>query len=273
MKLSVAALLVIFISAIAHATPPEYASFERTQKPHHALDIDETMRIWIPYVGQGDGMLIQMPRKFQYELEMDGLLESRTEFIDIVVDAGTYRRSDQTRFRDFLDRVYPAGAIIEYVVISHHDMDHVAGFTPMLADPNFGVEYIYHNGLASYAPGQRGFPASGEPPGEFILTNKSASEVRRWMAMIEDEDRLRATDLIADLETLNTRHAAGELQGVYQHLAQAILMIRDTSTLDESYAVARDFRDRAVAALDVLPDNADRAALTDIAGHMIERRS
>ncbi|MCH8025210.1 MAG: polyprenyl synthetase family protein [Chloroflexi bacterium] len=56
-------------------------------------------------------------------------------------------------------------------------------------------------------------------------------------------------------------------------LADAISMIRNTDILDESYKVARDFRDRAVASLEVLPDNADRAALIDIADHMMERRS
>ena len=56
-------------------------------------------------------------------------------------------------------------------------------------------------------------------------------------------------------------------------LADAISMIRNTDILEESYKVAKDFRDRAVASLEVLPDNADRAALIDIADHVMERRS
>jgi len=58
-----------------------------------------------------------------------------------------------------------------------------------------------------------------------------------------------------------------------EHLAQAILMIRDTSILEESHAVARDFRDRAIASLEQLPDTADRASLAEVADHVIERRS
>jgi geranylgeranyl pyrophosphate synthase len=58
-----------------------------------------------------------------------------------------------------------------------------------------------------------------------------------------------------------------------EHLAEAIAMIRDSDILEESNTVARDFRDRAVAALDPLPDNADRAALIDIADFVLGRRS
>ena len=58
-----------------------------------------------------------------------------------------------------------------------------------------------------------------------------------------------------------------------EHLADAIAMIRDSDILEETTAVARDFRDRAVAALDLLPDNADRAALMDIADFVMARRS
>ncbi|MCH8948812.1 MAG: polyprenyl synthetase family protein [Chloroflexi bacterium] len=58
-----------------------------------------------------------------------------------------------------------------------------------------------------------------------------------------------------------------------EHLADAISMIRNTDILEESYKVAKDFRDRAVASLEVLPDTADRAALIDIADHVMKRRS
>ena len=58
-----------------------------------------------------------------------------------------------------------------------------------------------------------------------------------------------------------------------EHLADAIAMIRESDILEESSAVARDFRNRAVAALAPLPDNADRAALIDIADFVMARRS
>jgi heptaprenyl diphosphate synthase/octaprenyl-diphosphate synthase len=58
-----------------------------------------------------------------------------------------------------------------------------------------------------------------------------------------------------------------------EHLAEAISMVLNSDVLDDSYAVARDFRDRAVAALDQLPDSTDRAALVEIADYVLSRRS
>ena len=58
-----------------------------------------------------------------------------------------------------------------------------------------------------------------------------------------------------------------------EHLAEAIFMIQNSNILEESYGVARDFRERAVAALEPLPDTADRAALIDIASYVLGRRS
>jgi geranylgeranyl pyrophosphate synthase len=57
------------------------------------------------------------------------------------------------------------------------------------------------------------------------------------------------------------------------HLAAALTQIRDSDILDEATGVARDFRDRAAAALDLLPDSADRAALIEIADYVLSRRS
>jgi len=58
-----------------------------------------------------------------------------------------------------------------------------------------------------------------------------------------------------------------------EHLEEALAMIRDSDILERSYAVATEFRDRAVRALDVLPDTPDRAALMDIADYVLDRRS
>ncbi len=58
-----------------------------------------------------------------------------------------------------------------------------------------------------------------------------------------------------------------------EHLAQAISMIQNSDILQESYRVAQDFSTRAVAALEILPDTPDRTALSDIAEHVLARRS
>ena len=57
-----------------------------------------------------------------------------------------------------------------------------------------------------------------------------------------------------------------------EHLRDAIAAIHEGTILEESHAVARDFRDRAVAALDALPDSPDRAALIEIADYVVRRR-
>ena len=58
-----------------------------------------------------------------------------------------------------------------------------------------------------------------------------------------------------------------------EHLAEAISMIQNSDILDESFTVVRDFRVRAVAALALLPDQPERAALSDIADYIVSRRS
>jgi geranylgeranyl pyrophosphate synthase len=58
-----------------------------------------------------------------------------------------------------------------------------------------------------------------------------------------------------------------------QHVAEAVYMVLNSDILNESYAVARDFRDRALTALRTLPDNAARSALEDIAEYVLERRA
>jgi geranylgeranyl pyrophosphate synthase len=58
-----------------------------------------------------------------------------------------------------------------------------------------------------------------------------------------------------------------------EYVAQAVYMVLNSDILDEVYTVARDFRDRALASLRELPSSEARAALEDIAEHVLERRS
>ena len=57
------------------------------------------------------------------------------------------------------------------------------------------------------------------------------------------------------------------------YLADAIRMVLDSDVLDASHSAARNFRDRAVESIAVLPDTPDRAALIDIADYVLSRRS
>ncbi|GAG41916.1 unnamed protein product, partial [marine sediment metagenome] len=58
-----------------------------------------------------------------------------------------------------------------------------------------------------------------------------------------------------------------------KHLAEAIFMVQNSDILEESYAVARDFAQRARAALEPLPDTSACHALSDIADYVLERRA
>jgi geranylgeranyl pyrophosphate synthase len=58
-----------------------------------------------------------------------------------------------------------------------------------------------------------------------------------------------------------------------EHVAEAVYMVLNSDILNESYNVARDFRDRALTALRTLPDNPARAALEDIGEYVLDRRA
>ena len=58
-----------------------------------------------------------------------------------------------------------------------------------------------------------------------------------------------------------------------EHVAEAVYMVLNSDILNESYAVARDFRDRALASLRTLPANDARSSLEDIAAWTLDRRA
>ena len=67
------------------------------------------------------------------------------------------------------------------------------------------------------------------------------------------------------------RYFAGRQRA--QNLQRSLQMIRESDILDESYAVAIDFRDRATAALAALPASAVKDALLELAPYVTSRRS
>ena len=58
-----------------------------------------------------------------------------------------------------------------------------------------------------------------------------------------------------------------------ESLRRSLAMIRESDILDEAYAVALDFRDRALAALETLPESEPRDVLRELAHFVTERRS
>lgn len=58
-----------------------------------------------------------------------------------------------------------------------------------------------------------------------------------------------------------------------ENLRKSIDMVRNSDILEESYKVARDFRDRALAALEALPSSDATESLADVAQWVMQRRS
>ena len=217
-------ILALFLGQETLATPPNYESFGRQQRITYAPNERDLLRIWVVYVGQGDGILIQLPDRYSYDPDPEDSDDRRSERLDVLIDGGSFKSENATRMRDFLFSLYGPGPItIEYAVITHHDQDHVLGLTRVLESPSISVEAIYHNGLASYRAGSRGFPASGKPAGKGVYEYKSG-KVTRGMALLEpDGQRMQADYLVRNLAALRSRHLVNEFQGVYRRLAAALL--------------------------------------------------
>ena len=125
----------------------------------------------------------------------------------------------ESAIAQFLAELYPDGATIEHTVITHHDEDHVAGFTNLLRAGDLRFEHVYHNGLVSYR--------SGALPRDdgVSLVRDGARDMAR---VILDGGRrvLHPDDLLDSLGELESLLESGLLQGpaaVYRRLADALL--------------------------------------------------
>ena len=195
---------------------------------------EEVMRIWVIYVGQGDGILIQLPSKYSYDPDPTDGDNARTERIDILIDGGSYNEGDKTRMADFLLGLYDR-PIIEHVVITHHDSDHVVGLTHIVADTQIAVQSVYHNGLATYCRGKRGFSDSTTST-EAVIT-RSNNQLNRGMAFLEPDDdgqgqKLKEADLVDSRATLASRLGNSEFRDIYEALARAIVEKEDPFEVD-----------------------------------------
>ncbi len=205
------------------ALPPDYATFGRTQKVSHTVNPANLLRIWVVYVEQGDGLLIQLPPRYNYDADPADGNSIKSERLDILIDGGVNPTTEVQRMSDFITALYGSDATIEYAVISHHDEDHVAGLTHLLDETSIGVQTIFHNGLASYAGGKRDFPTNKRPETPAVY-DFSDGRLRRGMAFLEnDGETMQAKYLVDDLTQLRARQGAQEFQGVYNRLADAVV--------------------------------------------------
>jgi beta-lactamase superfamily II metal-dependent hydrolase len=215
----VLASLVISILSVC-ATPPNYQTFHRVQQPNYSPDPGEVLRIWMVYVAQGDGLLIQLPSKHNYDPNPNDADTAKSEHIDIVVDGGANPTSEADRMSDFIQQIYGGPwPIIEYAVITHHDQDHVTGITRLLTASDGTFDTIYHNGLASYRGGKHGLPQTANSS---VVADVESNQIKRAMGKVNAAGEFEAGFLIQNLADLKNANDNDELQGIYDDLAKAV---------------------------------------------------
>ena len=94
-------------------------------------------------VGQGDGMLVEVP--------------GRRLLVDGGPNSNMYRYLRGYQYRYLLGDNDPVH--IDTVLISHFDADHYAGITSVLRDENFTFGNIFHNGIARFHNREANRPA------------------------------------------------------------------------------------------------------------------
>ena len=227
-------LVLILCVPWAGGAPPNYKSFlRRDQRTVYQPNPDDLMRIWMVYVGQGDGLLIQLPQKCNYDRGSTGDDSSKTERVDVMIDGGSHKTENETLMESFLLNLYDKPAIIEHAVITHHDSDHVKGLIHILTGNSIGVESIYHNGLASYRQGKRGF-SNSTTAAEAVRTI-SGDQLVRGMAFLEKKDpnddkqgrKLDNSYLVSTKAELRQGLNNDEFHGVYRELANAVVHEED----------------------------------------------
>ncbi len=190
------------------------------------MDASRIMRIWLVYVGQGDGILIQLPTDRNYDVfEEDGPAVA-DERIDILIDGGSYRGSNEDRMLRFVEDLYGADTItIEHAIVTHHDKDHVAGLETILRSDGVGIEHIFHNGLASYRAGARELPDTGKPASRGVFKfNNAANRIQRALGLLgEGSDAFTQRYVMDDLSELRQSEEGDELHGIYDSLAEAVV--------------------------------------------------
>jgi beta-lactamase superfamily II metal-dependent hydrolase len=206
--LFIAAFGLWSVAEKAFATPPEYATLRRTQRVDYTPSADDLLRIWIIYVGQGDSILVQLPKS----------VTQSGDIVDILIDGGPPGQ----QLPLFLKQLYgDACCDIDFAVLTHHDQDHVAGLTELLNRSEFTIGKIFHNGLVSWRPDLPRF--QGVTASTAVISEQDGGEIDRVMARIVDSDHLLAEDLINTLGDLTSANSAGDLHGIYHDWAQSIV--------------------------------------------------
>ncbi len=257
----------------AGAAPPDNPAVEKTQRlTLPAADEAKLLRIWIVNVGQGDGILIQLPENYDYPVDAGGGSDENADRTDILIDGGSFKKSNAILMRKFLLRLYDRPTV-EYAVISHHDSDHVRGLIRILQDPRIAVDAIFHSGLATY---RNGFALevednSGKVRKEtFSDTTSSRNAVimrkkrilTRGMAFLDADDQMKPPFYIETMDDLDEHR--DDFGDVYEALATAILNKenpRPVQSFQRVHADAGIYPDLLEAAV---PESGNRVTLRTI---------
>ena len=208
---AITGLLVVLFSTNLFSTPTYYSSYKREQLVNYTPKESDIMRIWMIDVGQGDGMLIQLPHK-----EGD-------DPTDILIDGGAFSKADVDNAKNFVKNLYARKGTIEHSFITHHDSDHVKGLIDILKDTEIAVNKIYHNGLASYIPRKKEDPIKYSSR-EYVFTTNSSGTVSRVMASFDKTTKeLDSSYIINSISELKTAQEKGHLHNIYDKLAAAVV--------------------------------------------------
>ena len=208
---------------------PVYKTIKREQRASYAPKIEDLMRIWIVFVDQGDGILIQLPNKYRYNLAQSG----GSEVVDVLVDGGSFDVDNENLMKNFLHSIYPQSPItIEHMILSHHDSDHVRGLTRILLDPSIEVPHIYHSGSASYLPTKEILDDVRSSNGAIV--DKKKNKIRKIMAALDqDEKTLKNRYLINDLSQLESGYGQGVFVDLYNDFATAVTQKTDPHAVND----------------------------------------
>ena len=156
---------------------------------------------WLPVHGRGhDGWMRQDTVTHERLLEIvfvdigqgDGALVVTPDDRHLLVDAG--QGDNMFRFLRWKYRLKKPFSFAA-AVISHSDVDHYAGFGPILANPNVDVGTIYHNGIVERAGTERFGAREG---GYLTGLVDTREELERLLAPAENRGRLHYPRLLFD---------------------------------------------------------------------------
>jgi beta-lactamase superfamily II metal-dependent hydrolase len=137
---------------------------------------------------------------------------------DVLIDAGP-----NDKLANAIKTLYPEKTTIENFVISHHDNDHVAGLSHLVKNPNFTIEHVWHNGLASFRP-----KAFNLTPAQLssanLISKKSNSILQRFMGSVNAQtSNLEKSYIVEDKSRFEKWYNADWYHDVYKNLAKNLL--------------------------------------------------